>query len=305
MEIEMAKHCLTCNSITDFILRDGDLLCTNCGTIQIDHVLHEGPDWTNYQDDHSRTGNLSRVGPMESVNPFSSLGTTIPASYKTKFIVKTEDGIYKKCDLRKAQIIVSSNNRETTFNKILGIFSELQVRHGIGRNTIGIAIQFWKQIAESKEIFKASNRDGLIAACIYHACLETCLPIPPKEIAKMMDVTEHILLEGDKILRNRLNLNSSKQNVWQNEQQMLISYIEKLNLKYRKYVPICTKLYVSVQDKLSRIGIASALGGVIGYTVFHTFKLENPTREEIRKVVGISKPTLTKAMNIIIQAKEN
>lgn len=303
--------CTTCQAAPECIIEDtrnGDILCTECGAIQSDHIIHDGQDWSNYPQDHSSFSktNMSRVGQPESMNPFASLGTKV-SKYKSKYAIQTEDGKYKLCDLSKTQIIVASNSRETSFNKIIGLFHELEVRYGIARSTTTLASLFWKQIAESKEIFKASNRDGLIAACLYHACLIK-FPMPPKEIAKMMDVTERTLLEGDKILRNRLKLNTnpmltmnyeSKEFQDQRERQLLISYIERLNLEYKKYVPKCLELHTLMQDKLSRVGVSSALGGIIGYTVMYTYKLRKPSRKEIGQIVGISSPTLSKAVEII------
>ena len=65
------KKCINnnCNNI-DFIYqqRDGDIVCTSCGSVQESHYICDDPEWNNYVEDGVMNSNGARCGNI--VDPF-------------------------------------------------------------------------------------------------------------------------------------------------------------------------------------------------------------------------------------------
>jgi transcription initiation factor TFIIB len=90
------------------------------------------------------------------------------------------------------------------FDKLTGV----SLSNGIPQKIIDDAKVLYKKASE-KKISRGNNKQGLIASCIYHACLMNNLPRSSKEIAKMFDIDPIILNKGNSRFQTLLQINVS------------------------------------------------------------------------------------------------
>ena len=83
---------------------------------------------------------------------------------------------------------------------IYKVFLEIQNvcnRHNIPSKIINEAKSIYKIVSTTK-ISRGTNREGIIASCVYFACKECDVPRSSKEIADMFGITSNIMTKGVK-----------------------------------------------------------------------------------------------------------
>lgn len=194
------KECDNCNSsnsvnvINNLRELDGHLVCVNCGLIA-SHTIIEDIEWTNYNDGSLDKSRCEKSYENE-LNPFiNSLITFIPRGSTTTVY---KNGEKYKFDISKLHLNYSYNHMQRSYNNVENLI-EGMTTNKYSYNVCMTTKTLWAEIMKSKKITRAGVRKGLIACCLYYACINHDTPRSPLEICRDfgMDDTKHFN-KGDK-----------------------------------------------------------------------------------------------------------
>tara|TARA_B110000881_G_C18578605_1_gene520212 strand:- start:1082 stop:2128 length:1047 start_codon:yes stop_codon:yes gene_type:complete len=189
---QIENTCDHCRS-TQFIYEDGLCCCTQCGAVADDIMFHSKEQ--SFASDTTRQ--MVRVGmPTNPLLPTSSLGSVISSKGKRTPAMK------KMCQYHQWNSMpYRERSLWTVYNKIMNKAK----RGGISNLLINEAKSIYKSLSEVS-ISRGSNRNGLIAACVYVSCKRNNVPRSVKEIAQMFDLTVPELTKGAKKLHEIMNM---------------------------------------------------------------------------------------------------
>lgn len=186
-----ARECEFCTG-KNFVYEDGYCCCTQCGGIAEDVVIHSKE--LSYASETSKQ--QVRVGmPVNPLLPTSSLGSVIAA--KGRYNPTTK----KMCQYHQWN---SMPYKERSLWSVYNRIMNKARRGGISNVLIDEAKSIYKNLSEVN-ISRGSNRNGLIAACVYVSCKRNNVPRSVKEIAAMFDLTVPELTKGAKRLHDIMN----------------------------------------------------------------------------------------------------
>lgn len=186
------QTCMYCGS-SNFIYDDGCCCCTKCGGIAEEVIIHSKEH--SFVSDSTRQ--MVRVGmPANPLLPTSSLGSVISA--KGKYV----PAMKKMCQYHQWNSMpYKERSLWTVYTRIMNKAK----RGGISNVLIDEAKSIYKNLSEVN-ISRGSNRNGLIAACVYVSCKRNNVPRSVKEIADMFDLTVPELTKGAKRLHEIMNM---------------------------------------------------------------------------------------------------
>lgn len=287
---ELCFHCKSEELFEDL----GHVTCANCGRIQ-KYVLAE-MDEISYSHE-GITENNSRVGHVIGKdNPFESLSTYIP---KGTFVTVTKsDGTSYKKDLSKINMMFSQTSKEKSYSLTTQRFDILSDK--IPKNVIQYAKSIWSAIAESNQkIYRGSNRNGILGCCILFACYHEGTPMTRKDLCEIMDLTTKDITNGEPIFRNLVRDTEFKDILnYTSKSSSSVSFsrmLDELNIPF-KNIQECESMYRRL--KTSSMKDKSIIAGILSSVVLNN-KLERPSKKEIAEYVGITLPTLNKALKSI------
>lgn len=179
-EIDEGHYCVQCDT-PDLLIEDvslGIIVCSGCGNV-VGDLFDEKPEQRDYGDDSGKNESARCIGVTNHFLPQSSLGTTISGNSRSK--IKTLHGWsampYRERSLYNVLKKIQAKCRESNILKCIEDDAKIlyknisECKHVRGKNK-------GKQI-----IIRGSNRESLIAACVYYACKRKKQTRSPKEIA--------------------------------------------------------------------------------------------------------------------------
>jgi len=220
-------RCIGCNSINlELDNTNGIVVCLDCSLVNRE-LLDRTPDWTNFKE--GKTTN-SRCGcPTNYFLPKSSLGT------------KVKNGRYSRLSMLERWGQMPYKERS-----LLAVLNDIEKRcldHKVSPKVIENAKILFKHINDSKHeegdnegkniIIRGLNRQCLIAACVFNGATLQTIPLSPKEIGEIFDITEKQVTRGCRKFREILKTNDVIQYIKSSQSHDFISrkaYINKLNL---------------------------------------------------------------------------
>ncbi len=192
--------CLTCED-ADAVEKVGtEVVCTRCGTL-VDIPLEWSAEYRYYSADAASTADPSRCSfPVNHLMPESSLGT----------IIKTRGaGSATACRIRRYHMWNLMPYRERT---LWTIFESLQVRAtnaGISTAVIEEAKELYAQLAASTVCRGQSQRDAMLAACLWEALKRHEAPRMPRDIAEIFNLPLQHVTRGIKQFQHTLAFRTS------------------------------------------------------------------------------------------------
>lgn len=190
-EIDELDHaCSNCGSL-QMVVNDGMMCCMNCGIIDSQHIL-EGAEWRYYGSADSKSSNPIRCGML--VNEFlpkSSLGSVIGHSR----IGSKNWHAYNR--IRKYHQWNAMPYKERSLYNSFTQLQERAKKAGIPHAIIEEAKKYYKKLSETK-ISRGTNRNALIASCIYISCKKNKVPRSAKEIAEIYKIKRSEMTKGCK-----------------------------------------------------------------------------------------------------------
>lgn len=297
---KIPKICKYCKATSDKFIEDhkvGEIICTQCGTINADRMIYEGPEWSNYENDREKGKDNSRVSWTDPTNPYTQLGCSMPNFF---IKIKNEKGDYITVNLKKIHTIVSSNPKERAFYEIIKLFNSLVYQQHFNQRTVDIAKVYWNEFVKTKRIFRGGNRKGILACCLLYASQKTETNKTKENIASIMNISKDDIIKGEPIFIDIIS-KSKHSHILNNSNKIINLFtpiITKLELPYDTIIK-CQELYQQCQEELSEISSPAAIAGIISYLIHHIQKKKKPTKKQIIQSVNITNPTLTNSINII------
>lgn len=294
--------CDKCNSLT-VISEEGFYICTNikCAIIY-DDVLNYSPEWRYNGGDDPQNRDPTRCGiPNDPLFNGSSNGCKVLYMPGMSF---------EMCKLSKyVQWQTMSYKDKSQYDDFQYIMS-ISLNNGISKKIIQDAFIYYKKIFESKNSFRGTNRDSIIASSIYIACRINNYPRSAKEIATIFKLD---LTAATKGCKKSLNIINTLENNLE-EQDRTTYCMARPSLFIERF---CNQLDISIDltllceficlkiefyHLLSDNTPPSIASGVI-YFVSVVFKL-NILKKEIKNKLKISEVTINKCFKKIYMNKE-
>lgn len=262
-----------------------DNTCKYCG---FQDFLCQTAEWNNYKDQSTGefSKNTQRADLYIDDNPYSSIGTIIPFNNSSL--------------IGRLQIQQTFNHKQKTYWQIGITIERIGTLLNLNKDIINCAKTYWHTYMKSGKLTRASVRQGLIAACVFHSCVSNNIPIQRDEILKAFDCSTKTLSKGEKVLYEILNTNNNIiiTGVEIENSNSFIRYCNQLGLEFIVSTT-CNDLYLKHKVELQAVTPKSAIGGILSYTVKNILKQKHPSKATISATVDICTPTLNKVISLI------
>lgn len=278
----------SCGSF-DIIQDDSMYICFQCSNI-IDIAMDTSAEWRYYGNDDNRNSDPSRCGlPTNNLLPRSSLGSVVGGYPK--------DNKDLQC-VRRLQVWNSMPYDE---RKLLSVFDKMTSNTsncGIPAKVVHDAKVLYKK-ASAKKISRGDNNEGLIASCLYHACIINKVPRSTREIAEMSNINPIVLTKGNARFQTLMQLNVS----CSEPSDFISRFGSQLNLSM-KQIEQCIQLaqYLEKEEIINDNSPTSSSAGIIYY--FITYFKYNISKKFIASVCGVSEVTITKCNKNLLKYKD-
>lgn len=304
----------------DFVESDGSNICEICGFQQ--STVIESVEWVNHSSNGAFSENKSRVGlPNISNNPFkdSSHSFVPKGSYQTVDVKVCEDcrKIYpkksndccdkcgskkwkyekKRYDMAYLNTCINKNHKEKSFDIVsntIETYCQDRFPHSV-KNT---AEKLWGEIMKANKLTRGSIRIGLIACCVYYACIHNNCVKQIEYIAQIFNISVSNFHRGDKHFKDTMHNNPNWSGLVKNTlecENLFIPFLVQLELPL-SYNEKCEQLNSKYSlDELNLVPKSLAVG-----IIFYIVKPEKKfLKTDFCKKVKICIPTLTKTEKMI------
>ena len=188
--------------------------------------------------------------------------------------------------------------KERSKYKVFNIINDNCIKHNINQKIINEAKSLYSNISEIK-ISRGSNRDGIIAACVYFSCKECEVPRSTKEIAEIFNINITVITRGCKKFQEIMNLNKKNKNRVQNRSIHPNDFIERfcdnLSLDITEIKKICS---ICLENNIIANNTPQSIAS--GCIYFY-IKINNliTTKKDLAGICKISEVTINKCFKKI------
>jgi transcription initiation factor TFIIIB Brf1 subunit/transcription initiation factor TFIIB len=284
------QKCEHCHS-SELIVQEGQYVCRHCNVIQ-SRVIDDGAEWRFYGVDDNRSDDPTRCGmPTNNLLPKSSMGSMI-GYYKYS---KDNRDIGR---IRRYLIWNSMPHWERTLYQIFEQLNNTGNTNGIPVKVIDDSKVFFKRASEMK-ISRGDNKDGLIASCLYYACLINKVPRSTKEIARMFKIDHDILTKGNARFQELLKVNVEASNA----DDFISRFGSNLNMNWED-IDQCRELTKKIEDMevVSENAPTSVAASAIYFYSF--YKELEISKKYISETCDVSEVTITKCFKKLQKYKD-
>lgn len=173
----------------------GDLVCMDCGCVQMERIIDEKAEWNFGQDESAFSKDPSRCGcPQNPLLAKSSMSTMmVNANFKNH-------GNIKRLHQQQSMDYVE-RSRYHVFEDI----TRMAMDNGrLPTSIVELAKCYYTTLSQ-KRLSRGLVRKGLIACCIYYACKKNHVSRSVKEVADMCGVAASTINKTIKIFRDVMN----------------------------------------------------------------------------------------------------
>jgi len=283
-------NCEHCNS-TEVVSIDGQYICTQCNVIQ-SRVIDDGAEWRFYGAEDNRGDDPARCGmPTNNLLPKSSMGSMI-GYYKYS---KDNRDISR---IRRYLIWNSMPHWERTLYQIFEQINTTGSSNGIPVKIIDDAKVLFKK-ASTMKISRGENKEGLIASCLYYACLINKIPRSTKEIAKMFKMDQNVLTKGNARFQELLKINVESSNA----DDFISRFGSNLNMNWVD-INFCKALTSKIEDLeiVSENAPTSVAASAIYFYAY--YKEIDINKKYISETCDVSEVTITKCFKKLQKFKD-
>jgi transcription initiation factor TFIIIB Brf1 subunit/transcription initiation factor TFIIB len=177
---------------------------------------------------------------------------------------------------------------ERTLYSVFDQLANNTANHGIPAKILDDAKVLYKRASE-KKISRGENKEGLIASCIYYACLMNKLPRSPKEVARMFHIDPNILTKGNARFQTLLQMNVESSN----PDDYIARFGSNLKMDYQDILR-CKELAKKLDD-LEIVSENAPTSVAAGTLYYYCMKHEiDFSKKQIADVCEVSEVTITK-----------
>lgn len=277
-DFEMEDICEICQS-KNVVVDDGQRICKSCCSI-VSRVIDHGAEWRFYGSEDHRGEDPTRCGmPTNTLLPKSSLGS----------MIGTRKG--ESRDMRRIRLYQLWNSMPHWERSLYNVFEQLTnntIRHSIPSKVLDDAKVLYKKASE-KKISRGENKEGLIASCVYYACLMNKVPRSAKEISGMFKIDPVVLTKGNARFQSLLQLNVDASG----PEDFIARFGSKLNMDYsdiQKCKDFAKKL--EAMEIVSENAPTSVAASSLWY--YCTKNSIDFSKKQIADVCDVSEVTITK-----------
>jgi transcription initiation factor TFIIB len=281
-------RCELCHS-AEIIVDDGQRICKECYSI-VSRVIDHGAEWRYYGAEDNRGDDPTRCGmPTNHLLPKSSLGSMIGGKRG------------ESRDMRRIRLYQMWNSMPYWERSLYNAFEQLKnntVTHSIPSKVLDDAMVLYKRASE-KKISRGDNKEGLLASCVYYACLINKVPRSAKEISAMFKIDTVVLTKGNARFQSLLQLNVDSSG----PDDFIARFGSKLNMNFED-IQKCKML----AKKLDEMEIVSenAPTSVAASSLWYFCTKHNIefTKKQIAEVCDVSEVTITKCCKRMTKYKD-
>lgn len=279
--------CEICNTAS-IIVEEGQNVCTRCCAI-MGRVIDSGAEWRYYGAEDSRDEDPTRCGlPTNNLLPKSSLGSMIGGRRG------------ESRDIRRIRMYQMWNSMPYWERSLYNVFEQLAantVNHGVPSKVLDDAKVLYKKASE-KKISRGENKEGLIASCIYFACLLNKVPRSPKEVSRMFNIDLNVLTKGNARFQTLLQINVESSEA----EDFIARFGSKLNMNYAD-IQKCKELAKQLEDLeiVSENSPTSVAAGTLYY--YCVSKDIDYNKKQIADICEVSEVTITKCYKRLTKYK--
>lgn len=283
---EAQEACPSCGGAV--FTEEAQYICKGCNTV-VGRVIDTSAEWRYYGNDDSRGEDPTRCGmPTNDLLPKSSLGSMV-GGYRGESLV------FRR--LRKYQIWNSMPYSERTLYAVFDTLVSNTVSYGIPNKVLDDAKVLYKKASERK-ISRGENKEGLIASCVYYACIMNHVPRSPKEVAKMFHIDPMVLTKGNARFQELIQINM--------EPSSAVDYISRFGSRLdmsMQDIATCKQLARRMEDMeiVSENAPTSAAAGILYF--FAACQKLPLTKKHIAGVCDVSEMTVNKCYKRILRFK--
>lgn len=281
---ESARGCPNCNA-TDFVEDDGHEVCRGCSSMIL-RMLDSSAEWRYYAGDD---GDPARCGmPTNVLLPKSSLGSMIGYGGAAR-------------DTRRMRMYQMWNSMPYSERTLYHVFDHIisnAAKYNITNKIIDDAKMLYKQASE-KRISRGVKKEGLIASCIYHACLLNKVPRSPKEVARMFNIDTIVLTKGNSVFQNLMQMNVDSCG----PEDFIARFGSKLNMNYDD-IQRC-KAFARRLDELEVVSENAPTSVAAGTLYYYSLKRGiDLNKKSIADACEVSEVTITKCLKRLNKQRE-
>lgn len=284
------KEIKCCENTDNYQNHNGMVMCKICSNLITN--ISNNPEWRCYKKE-GNSGDPTRCGmPVNSLLPESSVGSSISYSSNSS----------EMHQIRKMQSWNGMPYKERSLYKVFLTIQNTCEVNNIPSIIINEAKSIYNIIASTK-ISRGSNRNGIIAACVYFSCKHCGVPRSSKEIASMFKITVNVMTKGVKkcqeiIYMNKANKDRLSASNTIKPSDFIERFCNKLNIdeiKTEKILKICD--IIIINDIISENTPPSIASGCIFY--FTKKSKIDISKKDISAVCKISEVTINKCCKLI------
>jgi transcription initiation factor TFIIIB Brf1 subunit/transcription initiation factor TFIIB len=291
--------CSMCDSCV--VENDGYNVCKSCGVVVSFRVI-DNAEWTNYAGvNNSRCGASINT---TDLNPYTTeTYSFIPKGIKNVFY---QDGKTFKYDISKIHIQNNFNHKQKSFSIVENTLDNT-IANKYSKNVLITAKILWGEITKEERVVRAGVRKGLIACCIYYACIHHNHIKTPLEISGDFGIDgTKSFNKGDKIFKEIFEKNAKWSHLitrTSNPNFYFPIFCSELESNYviapRSSFQLardCAALYNTLHDvDMFPKGLAC---GII-YVCLWRNNIHVP-KSTLCNLLGVCEPSLTKCVNRIL-----
>ncbi len=161
----------------------GEITCTNCGWVIVDHVIDQGPEWRAFNEEQ-RLKRARAGSPLSPLKPNQGLSTMI--DWRNKDVSGKSLSPEKRPQMsrlrRLNKIISVSEPSEKNFMIAFAEIERIVAQLGLPKTIADEAAILYRKAAK-KRLIKGRSIESMAAACIYAACRMHKIPRSLDEIS--------------------------------------------------------------------------------------------------------------------------
>jgi len=203
-EEEIDEEVTCCSLLKNQQKGDGVMICKICKNV-VTNII-DGPEWRYYGSGDTKNTNPTRCGmPTNALLPHSSMGTTI----------SNRGGGSNMNKVRRFQKWNGIPYKERSLLKVFQEITEKCNKAELPSIIIKESHSLYNIISQNK-ISRGGNRIGLIAACVYFACVDCKVGRSVNEISDIFQIKNTVLTKGCKSFKEIMyhNHNMSRVNTY-------------------------------------------------------------------------------------------
>ena len=306
------KNCLA--DTNDVIERDGFFTCTKCGQTLYPRIS-ELAEWGNYTDTAGNPTSGSRCGTASTseTNPYANSYSFMPPGVKN---VCYKNGVQVKYDITSVHMRNCVSHKTKSFSIVEDaidcIADKYSQRVLLTAKTLWSEVTRYEKVCEDgktrKKITRAGVRKGLIACCVYYACIHYNSTRSPSELCADFGISTRQFNKGNREFKEIFETSARWGHLLKRtsgSEDYFIRFCSDLEMNgvieensAYELAAECRRIHDNIRDQLHGLFPKSAACGIIFCVMRRRGVVV--TKTSVSKILGICGPSLTKCCAAVV-----